>query len=67
MRGHRQHIARMQSDLYRNYYRKILILLLLSCFITLCVLGGIVYVILSKPSINYYATTTSGKIIPMPQ
>jgi hypothetical protein len=65
MIGARQHHARFHSDFYRESYHKILNALLFSCVIILALIAAIIYLILSKPSPNYYATTMSGQIIRM--
>lgn len=65
MIGHRYEQARFQSDFYRNCYRKTLVVLLLSIMVMLCLIGAIIYVVLTQPSTNYYASTTSGQILPM--
>ena len=65
MIGHRHILARMQSDFYRDAYRRSLIALLLSIFVMLCLIVAIIYTILHQPKAGYYASTTSGRIIPM--
>lgn len=67
MLGHRQQIARLQSDFYRNQFRKVLRWLMYSVFIMFILLATIFYLVLSKPTSNYYANTTDGKILPMPR
>ena len=65
MIGHRYELARFHSDFYRNCYRKTLIVLLLSITVMLGLIAAIVYVTLTRPTIDYYASTTSGQILPM--
>jgi hypothetical protein len=62
----RHEIARLQSDFYRDQFRKILRWLLGSVFIIFVLLGAIIYVILARPSIQYYANTTNGQLLDMP-
>lgn len=65
MIGRRQHIARFQSDFYRDHYRKLLVGLMISMLIIFLELFGIAYLILFAPDRPYYASTTTGLIIPM--
>lgn len=65
MIGNRQQQAKYQSDLYRDNYHKILNALMMSCFIILLLILGIIYFILTQTSPNFYATTLNGQIIPM--
>lgn len=65
MIGDRRQQARFHSDFYRDSYHKILNALIISCFITLLLITWIIYLILSISEPQYYATTTSGQIIPM--
>ena len=66
MLGPRNEIARMQSDFYRDKFRKILRWLIACVFIMFLLLAAIVYAIFSRPTINYYANTVDGKILDMP-
>ena len=65
MLGTRKEIARLQSDFYRDKYRSVLRKLLFSANLIVILLGLIIYLVLSKETPRYYATTTEGKIIPM--
>lgn len=65
MLGSREQQARFQSDFYRDNYRKVLIALLVSCFVILLLIAGIIYLVLFHPAPHYYSTTLSGQIIPM--
>lgn len=67
MLGQRHEIARLQSDFYRDQYRKILRWLMWSIFIIFVLVGAIFYCIIFKPSQHYYANTTDGKILEMPK
>lgn len=66
MLGQRHEIARLQSDFYRDQFRKILRWLLGSLLIMFVLLAIIIYLILFQPTIHYYANTTEGKIFSMP-
>lgn len=63
MVGRRHEIARMQSDFYKDWYHKILNILIGFSFIILFLTLIIIYLILAKPTQKYYATTTEGQII----
>lgn len=65
MLGTRQEIARLRSDFYRDKYRSVLQKLLFSACLIIVLLAVIIYLVLSKASPRYYATTTEGQIIPM--
>jgi hypothetical protein len=67
MLGRRQTIARLQSDFYRDQFHKMLRWLMVSVVMMLMLIVTIIYLLLVKPSQDYYANTLEGKIIPMPQ
>lgn len=66
MLGPRHEIARLQSDFYRDQFRKILRWLVAAVAIIFILLALVVYTILFQPSVNYYANTLDGKILDMP-
>ena len=66
MLGPRHELARLQSDFYRDQYRKILRWLLVLVVIMFVFIAGIIYCVLVKPSRAYYGNTTEGKILDMP-
>ncbi|HLB42392.1 MAG TPA: hypothetical protein VJN02_06015 [Gammaproteobacteria bacterium] len=59
--------AYLQSDFYRDQYRRILRWLMGAVFLILALIITIIYLILFQPSRQYYASTTEGKILHMPQ
>ncbi|HLB58174.1 MAG TPA: hypothetical protein VJL60_05110 [Gammaproteobacteria bacterium] len=65
MIGHRHEIARLQSDMYRDRYHKIVRALIVSAGIILLLIAGIIYSLLDVAPPQYYGTTTDGRIIPM--
>lgn len=67
MLGSRHENAHLQSDFYREKFRKVLHWLTMSVLIVLMLLLVIFYLILFKPSSAYYANTTSGRILDMPR
>lgn len=67
MLGRRSDIARLQSDFYRDQFRKMLRWLTVSLAIIFLLLAAIIYLILFRPPMHYYANTTEGKILNMPR
>ncbi|MDR3492492.1 MAG: hypothetical protein P4M12_10735 [Gammaproteobacteria bacterium] len=65
MIGTRSDIARLQSDFYRDCYHMVLKWLMVECIIILLLIVGIIYFVVTHPSPHYYATTSTGQIIPM--
>ena len=66
MLGSRQDIARLQSNFYRDQFRKVLRWLIGLVLIMLLLIAFIIYRVLLIPSQHYYANTTDGKIMMMP-
>lgn len=67
MLGPRHEIARLQSDFYRDQFRKILHWLVVTTMIIFLLSAGIVYLLFFyQPQEKYYANTISGKILDMP-
>jgi intracellular multiplication protein IcmL len=66
MLGSRHEIARLQSDFYRDQFRKILRWLIASVFVVLALIACIVYLVLVEPTQHYYANTSEGRILAMP-
>lgn len=65
MLGRRYEIASLQSDFYRDQFRKLLRWLVISIVLILLLLLLIIYFILFQKPQKYYANTTNGKILPM--
>lgn len=65
MIGQQHEIARLQSDFYRTQYLKIVRWLNISIVIMIALICAIIYFIFVAPPTDYYATTTTGQIIPM--
>ena len=59
--------ARLQSDFYRDQYRKILNWLVVAVIIMLLLTCTIIYLILFEPIQKYYANTIEGRILSMPK
>lgn len=66
MIGRRNEIASLQSDFYRDQFRKILRWLMVCVFIIFILIAAIIYFTLFKPSQAYYANTIEGQILLMP-
>lgn len=66
MLGRRYENARLQSDFYRDQFRKILRWLVIACVAILLLIGVIIYLILFEPVPANYANTTDGRILAMP-
>lgn len=66
MQGRRSQIARLQSDFYRDQFRKTIRRLMVSVTVMFMLIAAIIYVVLTRPQQTYYANTTEGKILPMP-
>jgi len=67
MLGRRQDIARLQSDFYRDQYRKMLRWLTVSICIVLVLVLCVIYMILVQPTPIYYGNTIDGKVLLMPE
>ena len=57
--------ARMQSDFYRDWYYKLLRLLVIESAIMLALILAILYLVFFQPPPQFYATATSGKLVPL--
>lgn len=66
MIGRRNEIARLQSDFYRDQFRKIVRWLLGAAILMLVLIFLIIYSILVQPTQDYYANTIEGRILDMP-
>jgi hypothetical protein len=66
MLGRRSEIARLQSDFFRDQFRRMVRWLMMSVLVMLVLIAAIIYSILVQPSRSYYANTTEGRILLMP-
>lgn len=66
MIGSRNEIARLQSDFYRDQFRKVVRWLMVSVVLMFILIFMIIYFILFQPTQDYYANTTEGRILDMP-
>jgi hypothetical protein len=67
MQGRGEEIASLQSDFYRDKFRKTLRWLLISIILMLILIIAMIYTILFRKEPNYYANTTDGIILSMPK
>jgi hypothetical protein len=65
MVGQKYEIARMRAELHRDNYRQLLRVLIGLNVLTLLLIVAIIYVIFFQPDPTYYATTTTGFVIPL--
>ncbi len=66
MIGNRSDIPRLQSDFYRDQFRKVVRWLIVSVFLMIALIFMIIYFILFQPTQEYYANTIEGRILDMP-
>jgi hypothetical protein len=66
MLGNRETNASLQSDFYRDHYRKLLRWLAVMIAVIFFLIVWISYALLFQPNITFYANTVEGKILPMP-
>lgn len=58
-------VVSMRNDFYRDSYRKVMIILLISVLLNIS-LGSVLYYIVSHPPLpKYFATSTNGRITPI--
>lgn len=67
MIANRSEIARLQSDFYRDQFRKVIRWIMVSMVLMLLLIVAIIYCILVQPAQEYYANTSEGRIIQMTQ
>jgi intracellular multiplication protein IcmL len=66
MIARRHEMAHLQSNFFRNQFRKILRWILISLIIIFVLIATVSYLILSHPNPPYYANTSEGLILAMP-
>lgn len=65
MVGGKDEIARMRAELHRDNYRQLLRVLIIFNAVTLALILSIIYIIFFQPTPTYYATTSTGLVIPL--
>lgn len=58
-------LVRMRNEFYRDNYRRVLAILLFALMIIFLLVGALVYVVTHPPAPKYFATNTSGRIVPL--
>jgi hypothetical protein len=66
MIGNRTDIPRLQSDFYRDQFRKVVRWLIVSVFLMFILIVMIIFFLLAQPTQDYYANTVEGRILNMP-
>jgi len=66
MIGNRSEIARLQSDFYRDQFRKVVRWLIISVVLSFILIAMIIYFIIAQPAQKYYGNTIEGRILDMP-
>lgn len=65
MLGPRYQIARLQSEFYRDQFRRLVRFLIIELFVMLLLVLLIIYQVLFPPKQAYYANTTDGRVLPL--
>ncbi|WP_259411986.1 type IVB secretion system apparatus protein IcmL.2 [Coxiella burnetii] len=60
-----EQLALQKNNLYRDNYRRVMAFLLASVVITVSLFAVLSYQIITTPKPAYYATTTTGRVIPL--
>ncbi len=58
-------LVKLRSSFYRDNYRRLVILLFLSWVIIIVLASTVYYQVTNRPTPKYFATTESGRIIPL--
>jgi hypothetical protein len=66
MFGRHQNSARIQSDFYRDQFRRMIRWLIFMLAIMFILLLAIIYTLITQPTNRYYANTLEGQILSMP-
>lgn len=65
MLGRRYQIAKLQSNFYRDQFRRIMSWLVLELLVMLLLSILILYHVFFPPEQKYYANTTEGRVLPL--
>lgn len=65
MAGDALELVRLRNNFYRDNYRKVVGALLVALIAIVALVGAVVYLVMNRPSPTYFATTDSGRIIPL--
>lgn len=58
-------LVKLRSNFYRDSYRKVTMALLGAIIVIIALVGIVIFLLASKPTPKYFATTDSGRIIPL--
>jgi intracellular multiplication protein IcmL len=58
-------LVKLRSNFYRDSYRKVVMALLGAIVAIIILVGVVLFLVVSKPTPKYFATTDSGRIIPL--
>ncbi len=58
-------LVRMRNEFYRDNYRRVIAILLLAFLIIALLVSALIYVVTHPPAPKYFATNTSGRIVPL--
>jgi intracellular multiplication protein IcmL len=58
-------LVRLRNEFYRDSYRRVLAILLLAFLIVFILISALVYVITHPPAPKYFATDSTGRIVPL--
>lgn len=58
-------LVRIRNEFYRDNYRRVLAILLFALMIIFLLVGALIYVVTHPPAPKYFATNTSGRIVPL--
>jgi len=58
-------LIRLRNEFYRDNYHRILMVLLLAFLTILLLIGALTYVVTHPPQAKYFATNSSGRIVPL--
>src|SRR5262245_58488610 len=58
-------LVRLRNEFYRDSYRRVMMILLLAILVIFILAGSLTYVLTHPPAPRYFATDSTGRIIPL--
>lgn len=58
-------VIRLRNNFYRDNYRRVVSALLVAVFAIIALTAAVVYLVMERPAPTYFATTDSGRLIPI--
>jgi len=58
-------LVRLRNEFYRDNYHRILLILLIAILAIFILIGALTYVVTHPPQAKYFATDTTGRIVPL--